>query len=102
MKSDFKSTCCTSNCYLYCALCEKKGTCKTALAIPKISSKFVSDIEFAHYAYNEYLVSYEREGKSPYDKAMAKYYLEELKRLDFKLNYAVMFITSNKKESVNV
>lgn len=98
MKSVFKSTCCTSKCYLWCANCEKRDTCKTALAIPKISSKFVADLEYTHYSYIESLVSYKNEGKSPYDKAMAKYYLEELKRLDSKLNYAVMFITSNKKK----
>jgi hypothetical protein len=37
--------------------------------------------------------------KNLYDRALMKYYLEELKRLDSKLNYAVMFITSNKKKA---
>ena len=98
MKPDFKSTCCTSNCYLYCDLCEKKGTCKTALAIPYISTNFIMEVEATHFSYTESKDAYENEGKSPYDKALMKYYLEELKRLDFKLNYAVMFITSNKKK----
>lgn len=98
MMSDFKSTCCTSNCYLYCVLCKKQSTCKTALAIPYISNHFIMKVESAHFSYVESKNAYEDEGKNPYDKALMKYFLEELKRLDFKLNYAVMFITSNKKK----
>ncbi len=98
MKSDFKSMCCDSKCYLYCPLCEKRSTCKVALSSPKISKKLITDIEWTYYMYINSKVSYEREGKTQQDKALAKYYLEELKRLDFKLNYAVMFITSNKKK----
>lgn len=101
MKSEFKSTCCTFNCYLYCSLCKKRDTCKTALAIPYISNHFIMEVESAYFSYVDSKNAYEDEGKKPYDLALMKYFLEELKRLDSKLNYAVMFITSNKKESVS-
>ena len=48
MKSEFKSTCCTSANYLYCVMCEKRNTCKTALVVPKISNKFVHELELTH------------------------------------------------------
>lgn len=100
MKSEFKSTCCTSASYLYCVMCEKRNTCKTALVLPKISNKFVHELELTHYSYMEAKNEYESFGKKNlYDRALMKYYLEELKRLDSKLNYAVMFITSNKKKA---
>lgn len=98
MKAEFKSTCCTSATYLYCAMCEKRNTCKTALAIPYISSHFIMEVEATHFSYVDSKNGYENEGKNPYDFASMNYFLEELKRLDSKLNYAVMFITSNKKK----
>lgn len=99
MKSDFKSTCCTSNCYLYCSLCKKRDICKTALAIPYISKHFIMEVEAAHFSYVDSKNAYEDKGKNPYDLALMNYFLEDLKRLDSKLNYAVMFITSNKKKA---
>ena len=75
-------------------MCEKRNTCKTALVLPKISNKFVHELELTHYSYME---SFGK--KNLYDRALMKYYLEELKRLDSMLNYAVMFITSNKKKA---
>lgn len=100
MKPEFKSVCCTSANYLYCVMCEKRSTCKTALALPNISKKFVQELELTHYSYMESKNEYESFGeKNLYDRALMKYYLEELKRLDSKLNYAVMFISSNKKKA---
>jgi hypothetical protein len=81
-------------------MCEKRNTCKTALVLPKINNKFVHELELTHYSYMESKNEYESFGKKNlYDRALMKYYLEELKRLDSKLNYAVMFITSNKKKA---
>lgn len=56
------------------------------------------EVESAYFSYVDSKNAYEDEGKNPYDLALMKYFLEELKRLDSKLNYAVMFITSNKKK----
>lgn len=100
MKPEFKSVCCTSANYLYCVMCEKRSTCKTALALPNIDKKFVHELELKHYSYMELKKENESFGeKNLYDKALMNYYLEELKRLDSKLNYAVMFISSNKKKA---